>query len=108
MGKLIDKAVDGLGTVMHDHARRAGVSALRVERSIKGGVDPEVLALQVNMNEQRNNPQDPLEFSGADMIVISRWSQANRRRPALTRSQATQLQRTQEEADAPYGAGIPA
>ena len=44
MGKVLDKAKDHYGALMHDQARRTGVSAQRPDESLIKNVPPEVLA----------------------------------------------------------------
>ncbi len=98
--KVADKAVDAFEAVTHDQERRTGVVAARVARNLAQGVDPEVLALQMTKNEQRNNPSDPVVFEASDMPVIAKLHRANKRRSALTKAQSNQLGRNQQASDA--------
>ena len=106
MGRLIDKAGDVVGAVLHDHADRIAVTVDRVARSLKKKVDPDVLALQMNKNLQRNLPAETMRFTGDDMQKLALLSRACQSRPALTKSQAGELQRNQAEADAEFGDGL--
>jgi hypothetical protein len=105
MGKVFDKAKDQYGALMHDQARRTGVSAQRLDESLSKNVPPEVLALQVNMNELKNNPSDPMHFTPDQIVGIAMFSRANKRRSAYTQEQAGALERNQLEADAAPTAG---
>lgn len=105
MGKVIDKAKDQYGALMHDQARRTGVSAQRLDESLSKNVPPEVLALQVNMNELKNNPSNPMHFTPEQIVGIAMFSQANKRRSAYTQEQAGALERNQIEAEAALAPG---
>jgi 3'-phosphoadenosine 5'-phosphosulfate sulfotransferase len=106
--KVADKAVDAYEALTHDQARRTGVVAARVDASLKKKVDPEVLALQMTKNEARNNRIDPVVFTAEDMPAIAKLHRANKRRPALTKAQTSELMRNQEAAEAGDMGGLPA
>lgn len=106
MGRLIDKAGDAVGAMLHDHTRRIGVTVDRVERSLRRNVDADVLAHQMNKNLERNNPEEALRFTGADMEKLALLSRASKRRVPLTKEQAGELQRNQAEADAELAPGL--
>ncbi|WP_153785423.1 hypothetical protein [Pseudomonas sp. EMN2] len=107
MGRLIDKAEDVAGVLLHSHSDRVAVTVDRVARSLKRKVDADVLALQMNKNLERNLPDEPMRFTGADMKKFALLSRACKSRPGLTKEQAGELQRNQAEADAELGDGVP-
>lgn len=106
MGRLIDKAEDVAGVLLHSHSDRVAVTVDRVARSLDKGVDADVLALQMNKNLERNAPGESMRFTGEDMEKLALLSRACKSRPALTKSQAGELQRNQAEADAEFGDGL--
>lgn len=99
MGKKLDGFKDKVEAVMHDQVRRTGISAERIDRSLSKGVAVEVVTLQVNMTEQKNNPKDPLVFSEDEIIGVAKFYRACKRRPVYTQTAAGELERNQEEAD---------
>ncbi len=104
MGKKTELAKglvgDAWSKLAHDQADRTGLSAKRVSDSLAKNVHPDVIALQINKNQEANNPADPLSFSGADMEVISRFHMANKRRAAYTGAQAAVIDSNQAALDA--------
>ncbi|WP_296277351.1 hypothetical protein [Pseudomonas sp. UBA7530] len=106
MGKKTELAKglvgDAWSKLAHDQADRTGLSAKRVSDSLDKGVHPDVVALQVNKNQEANNPADPLTFTGDEMKVIAKFHMANKRRPAYTGAQAAVLDSNQAALD---GAG---
>ncbi len=70
---------------------RTGHTAARVTSALRNGVDPEVLALQITKNAQKNNPNSALTFTAAEMPTIAKLHAANKRRPALTKQQTGAL-----------------
>lgn len=98
--KGLDKAQDAVGLFTHDQPRRTGISAKRIEKSLDKGVDASVIALQITLNEQRNNPQAPEVFTASEVNAIAKFSRLNKRRIAYTQAQAGELERNQQAVDA--------
>lgn len=82
-----------------DQTSRTGHVAARVSSSLANNVDPDVLALQMTKNSEKNNPENPVKFTGNDMHVIEKLYQANQTRSALTKQQTGALIREQKAAD---------
>ena len=99
MGKNLDHSVDFLEGLTSNQTSRTGHSAARVASSLANNVDPDVIALQATKNSQKNNPANPQEFTGADMISVGKWYEANFSRTAYSKQQAGELNRAQREAD---------
>ncbi len=89
-------AVDAWGKLAHDQADITGLSAARVAKSLKNNVHPDVVALQINKGQERNNRNDPLVFTGDEMKTVAKFFEANRRRVAYTSIQAAQIDSNQE------------
>ncbi|WP_122435430.1 hypothetical protein [Pseudomonas viridiflava] len=103
MGKKIDLAKgmagDAWSKLVHDQADRTGLSAARVANSLDKGVHADVVALQITINQEINNPADPLAFTGDEMKVVAKFHKANKRRVAYTGVQAAEIDRNQAALD---------
>jgi hypothetical protein len=103
MGKKIDVAKgiagDAWSKLVHDQADRTGLSAARVANSLDKKVHPEVVALQVTLNQEINNPADPLVFTGDEMKAVAKFHKANKRRVAYTGIQAAEIDSNQAALD---------
>lgn len=99
MGKNIDRGTDMFEALTSHHTSRTGLSAARVTSSLANNVAPDVIALQSTINSQKNNPEDPQIFTGAEITAVAKWHKANTSRSAYTKQQAGELNRTQREAD---------
>ena len=88
-----------LGQLTSTQSSRSGTFVERVAIALKAGVAPEVLALQINLNNRKNNPKNPTEFTGDHMRVISEVYDANKRTCALSKKQLAAMIREQKEAD---------
>ena len=88
-----------LGQLTSTQSSRAGIFAERVVKAVRAGVAPEVIALQINLNNRKNNPKNPIEFTGDDVKVISKLYDANKRTYALSKKQLAAMIREQKEAD---------
>ena len=99
MGKNIDRGADIFEALTSHHTGRTGLSAARVASSLANNVDPDVVALQATKNSEKNNPEDPQSFTGAEMTAVAKWHMANASRSAYTKQQAGELNRAQREAD---------
>lgn len=97
--KIADRAVDAWEGLTSTQTDRTGHAAARVASSLVNNVDPEVIALQMNKNSQKNNPDNPITFTAEDMPVIAKLHAANKTRSALTKQQTGALIREQRLAD---------
>lgn len=99
MGKQFDRArgalEDSWSKMAHDQGDRTGLSASRIARSLERGVHEDVLALQLNKNQEANNPADPITFTGQEVLVVAKFFAANRSRVAYTGAQAAELDNNQ-------------
>ena len=85
---------------------RPGHAAARVASALANDVDPEVLALQMTKNSQKNNPDSPVTFTAAEMPTIAKLHAANKSRSALTKQQTGALIREQGLADTEGNLGL--
>ena len=103
MVKNLDDAAnvltDTLENLTSTQTSRTGHTAARVASSLANNVDRDVLALQMTKNIKKNNPENPVKFTGSDMDAIAKLHQANRTRSALTKKQTGALIREQQAAD---------
>lgn len=103
MGTRLNRAKgvleDAWSKLAHDQADRTGLSAARVASSIKNGVHEDVVALQLNKNQTRNNPSNPVTFTGDDVLAVTKFFEANKRRVAYTGPQAAKIDQVQAELD---------
>ncbi|WP_233868696.1 hypothetical protein [Paraburkholderia adhaesiva] len=97
--QMADRTVDLFERVASDQASRTRDSAARVASSLANNVDPEVIALQLTLNSRKNNPDDPITFTAAKVLVIDEFFKANRTRTAYTKEQSGALIREQRAAD---------
>ena len=99
MSSDLEKTVDGVVDVWEgltsNQTSRTGHAAARVASSLANNVDPEVVALQMTKNSQKNNPDDPITFTAEDMPVIAKLHAANKTRSAITKQQTGALIREQ-------------
>lgn len=104
MNDTINKVADGLADtwedITSDQTSRTGHSAARVASALANNVDPEVIALQMTKNSQRNNPDNPVKFTANEMPVIAKLHEANQTRSSFTKQQAGAVIREQKIADA--------
>ena len=99
MSSDLEKTVDGIVDVWEgltsNQTSRTGHAAARVASSLANDVDPEVIALQMTKNSQKNNPDNPITFTAKDMPVIAKLHAANKTRSAFPKQQAGALLREQ-------------
>jgi hypothetical protein len=88
LNDCVSGAWEGLTTTQ---TSRAGDTATRVASALASGVDPKVVALQINLNVLKNTPDTPATFSAEDVEAIRKLYVANRRRCALTKQQTDAL-----------------
>lgn len=103
--RLADKTVDVWENATSDQADRTGNSAARVASALVNNVDPRVVALQVTINEEKNNPKNPQKFTAAEIVTVARFYKANKRRPAFSKEQAGSLIREQVAVDSQANPG---
>ena len=89
----VGDAWEGLTTTQ---TSRTGHAAARVASALANNVAPEVVALQMTMNSQKNTP---VTFTADDILAIAKFHAANKTRSALTKSQTGTLIRQQRCAD---------
>jgi len=99
LNKVADGLTDTWEDLTSDQTSRTGHSAARIASALANGVDPEVIALQMTKNSQKNNPDNPVQFTGSEMPVIAKLHQANQTRSAFPKQQAGALVREQKAAD---------
>jgi len=107
---ILDKVagvVDVWEELTSTQTSRTGHAATRVASALANDVDPEVVALQMTKNSQKNNPDSPITFTAAEMPTIAKLHAANKTRSAFTKQQAGALIREQNYADT-EGAPSPA
>lgn len=104
--KAADKTQDTWEQLTSDQTSRSGHTVQRVSAALKNGVDADVIALQLTKNSEKNNPDNPVKFSGDDVKVIDKVYEANVSRVALTKQQTSELINLQEGvSEAPRGNG---
>lgn len=92
--------------VTSDQTSRTGHTVQRVAAALRNGVDPDVIALQMTKNSEKNNPENPQNFTGEEMKVLGKVHEACRTRAALTKAQTRQLIALQGDAEGtPSGNG---
>lgn len=99
LNKVVDGLTDTWEDLTSDQTSRTGHSAARIASALANGVDPEVIALQMTKNSQKNNPDNPVQFTGSEIPVIAKLHQANQTRSAFPKQQAGALVREQKAAD---------
>jgi len=99
VGRAKGALQDTWSKLAHDPADRAGLSAARIASSLEKGVHEEVLALQLNKNQEANNPTNPMKFTGQDVVAVAKFFAANRSRVAYTGAQAAELDYVQTTLD---------
>ena len=99
----LEKKTDGLADTLEGltstQTSRTGHAAARVASLLANDVDPEVVALQITKNSQKNNPNDPLTFTAEEVHVIAKFHAANKTRSAITKRQTGALKREQGFSD---------
>lgn len=106
LNNIVDSAADAWEELTSTQTSRTGHAAARVASALANGVDPEVIALQMSKNSQKNNPDSPVTFAAAEMFTIAKFRAANKSRSALTKQQAGALIREQGIADTEGDLGL--
>ena len=65
LNKIVDGAADAWEELTSTQTSRTGHAAARVASALANDVDPEVLALQMTKNSQKNNPDSPVTFTAS-------------------------------------------
>ena len=99
LNRVVDGLTDTWEELTSDQTSRTGYSAARVASALANGVDQEVIALQMTKNSEKNNPDNPVQFTGSEMPVIAKLYQANQTRSALSKKQVGALISEQKAAD---------
>ncbi|MEB4592260.1 hypothetical protein VSS37_14830 [Candidatus Thiothrix sp. Deng01] len=105
--QIFDGAADAWEELTSTQTSRTGHVAARVASSLANNVDPEVIALQMTMNCQKNNPDISLTFTAGEILTIAKLHAANKTRSALTKQQTGALIREQVMADTEGDLGLP-
>ncbi|WP_313052624.1 hypothetical protein [Pantoea piersonii] len=104
--KGADTTHDTWEQLTSDQTSRSGHTVQRVAAALENGVDPDVIALQMTKNSERNNPENPQSFNGDEIKAIGKVYAANVTRVALTKPQTRELIKLQgDTSGAPSGNG---
>lgn len=106
LNNIVDGAADAWEELTSTQTSRTGHAAARVASALANDVDPEVIALQMTKNSQKNNPDSPVTFTAAEMPTIAKLHAANKSRSALTKQQTGALIREQGLADTEGDLGL--
>lgn len=98
--QIFDGAADAWEDVTSNQTSRTGHTAARVASALANDVAPEVIALQMNINSKKNNPDAGITFTADEMPTIAKLHAANKTRSVLTKKQTGALIREQNAADA--------
>jgi hypothetical protein len=99
MNKIIDQGQDVIEFLTHDQADRTGIACARIAGSLKKGVDPEALAIQLTANERKNNPINPETVTIEDVNSAAKWHRLNSRRQIYSKTVAAELEKAASQAD---------
>ena len=93
--KFLDGTVDKLTEFTSSKISRTGNTVSRISYLIDNKVDPRVIALQLSINSERNNPDSPIQFTADEMVAIKKIFDANTTRTALSKKQTRALAEAQ-------------